>query len=431
MEYIIPETTFEDQIYSLFNCKNPPVVKETDLNNIYKNYKGKDDKNGDVSYFRKYEHYSLYNSDFAVDTKTFEEKIFQAFKSHAFCINKRNPVFVIEEVFNKVLGETLDYAYGNQELQEKRFEYFKSLVNVMNRIIEDEEIQYPGSLFKIAILNEINENYLTNSASKLKESLLYFAKNIKTDKNDDNNVALAPFYTCDVTAPYAFIMYLIILTKFKDEQSQFKNLIWDEFNEINSIQNAHRLNRVMNMHNLKKIDFNVIDKDVLFDKIDIKFIMEMRSFLSGKSKIKDGLTQFLDPLTNEEQKRGMFLKSVFNKSLENKYVLIEKKYFPDLISTITENDINNALNLNDNYYDRRIFFVNSLENLIEDENNFIVKMLGKNYNHKIPEDRKNGDLSVISSSVVKAFKVYNIKEEKKALKKAMDNIKKSTVKQRI
>ena len=177
MKYTIPETTFEDQIYSLFICKNPPVVKETDLNNIYKTFDK--NKDGDVSYFRKYEHYSLYNSDFAVDTKSFEEKIFQAFKSHAFCINKRNPVFVIEEVFNKVLSETLDYAYGNQELQEKRFEYFKSLVNVMNRIIEDEEIQYPSGLFKIAILNEINDNYLTNPASKLKESLLYFAKNIK------------------------------------------------------------------------------------------------------------------------------------------------------------------------------------------------------------------------------------------------------------
>ena len=140
MKYTIPETTFEDQIYSLFICKNPPVVKETDLNNIYKTFDK--NKDGDVSYFRKYEHYSLYNSDFAVDTKTFEEKIFQAFKSHAFCINKRNPVFVIEEVFNKVLSETLDYAYGNQELQEKRFEYFKSLVNVMNRIIEDEEIHW-------------------------------------------------------------------------------------------------------------------------------------------------------------------------------------------------------------------------------------------------------------------------------------------------
>lgn len=429
MKYTIPETTFEDQIYSLFTCEKPPVVKETDLNNIYKTFDG--NKNGDVTYCRKYEHYSLYNSDFAVDKKTFEEKIFQAFKSHTFCINKRNPVFVIEEVFNKVLGETLDYAYGNKELQEKRFEYFKSLVNVMNRIIEDEEIQYPSGLFKIAILNEINDNYLTNPASKLKESLLYFAKNIKTDKNDDNSIALGPFYTCDVTAPYAFIMYLIILTKFKDEQHQFKNLIWDEFNEINSIQNAHRLNRVMNMQNLKKIDFNVIDKDVLLDKIDLKFIMEMRSFFSGKSKIKDSLTQFLDPLTNEQQKREMFLKSVFNKNMENKYILIEKKYFPGLINTITEDDINNAFDLNANIYDRRIFFVNSLENLVEDENNFIVKMLGKDYDHKIPEDRKNGDLVVISKSVVEAFRVYNIKEEKKALKKAINNIKKSKIKQRI
>ena len=242
---------------------------------------------------------------------------------------------------------------------------------------------------------------------------------------------MGPFYTCDVTAPYAFIMYLIILTKFKDEQHQFKNLIWDEFNEINSVQNAHRLNRDMNMQNLKKIDFNVIDKDVLLDKIDLKFIMEMRSFFSGKSKIKDSLTQFLNPLTNEQQKREMFLKSVFNKNMENKYILIEKKYFPGLINTITEDDINNAFDLNANIYDRRIFFVNSLENLVKDENNFIVKMLGKDYDHKIPEDRKNGDLVVISKSVVEAFRVYNIREEKKALKKAIGNIKKSKIKQRI
>ena len=106
MKYTIPEITFEDQIYSLFSYSKPPVVKETDINKIYRLYEY--DKNSDISYFGKYKDFSLYNADFAVDTKIFGEKIFQAFKSHAFCINERCPMYVIEEVFNNVLGTTLD-----------------------------------------------------------------------------------------------------------------------------------------------------------------------------------------------------------------------------------------------------------------------------------------------------------------------------------
>jgi len=179
MKYTIPEMTFEDQIYSLFSYSKPPVIKVTDLNKIYKIYEY--DQDSRVSYNGKYHPFSLYNADFAVDTKTFEENIFQAFKSHAFCINEKSPMYVIEEVFNNVLETTLNYAYGNQELQVKRFEYFKSLVNVMNKIIEDKEIKYPSSLFKIAVLNKINHEYLTNPSSKMKESLLYFSRNIKKE----------------------------------------------------------------------------------------------------------------------------------------------------------------------------------------------------------------------------------------------------------
>ena len=160
MKYTIPEMTFEDQIYSLFSYSKPPVIKVTDLNKIYKIYEY--DQDSRVSYNGKYHPFSLYNADFAVDTKTFEENIFQAFKSHAFCINEKSPMYVIEEVFNNVLETTLNYAYGNQELQVKRFEYFKSLVNVMNKIIEDKEIE---QLMKTMINESLNDNHLRVSFS--------------------------------------------------------------------------------------------------------------------------------------------------------------------------------------------------------------------------------------------------------------------------
>lgn len=424
MKYTIPEMTFEDQIYSLFSYSKPPVIKVTDLNKIYKIYEY--DQDSRVSYNGKYHPFSLYNVDFAVDPKTFEENIFQAFKSHAFCINEKSPMYVIEEVFNNVLETTLNYAYGNQELQVKRFEYFKSLVNVMNKIIEDKEIKYPSSLFKIAVLNKINHEYLTNPSSKMKESLLYFSRNIKKEDS------IRLYQNKEWEAPYAFIMYLIILTKFKDEQKEFKNLIWNEFNETNSIHNAYRLKSVIDKQNIKKIDFTVIDKDVLLDKIEISFLMEMRSYLIGKSKIKDSLTTFLEPLTNEKQKKEMFLKSIFNKNIEYKYVLIEKKYFPHIINTIEDDDIINAFNLNDAYNNRRMFFVKSLNSLITDENNFIVKMLGVNYNHKIKETNDSTNLSDLSTSIAEAFRIYKTKEERKDLKKLIGNVrKKSSLKQRI
>ena len=181
--------------------------------------------------------------------------------------------------------------------------------------------------------------------------MIYFSKNIKKE----DSVRLYQSKEWDVS--YAFIMYLIVLTKFKDEQKEFKNLMWDEFNDDNSIHNAFRLKHVMDKHNIKKIDFNVIDKDVLLDKIELSYLMEMRSYLTGKSKIKDTLTKFLEPLTNEKQKKEMFLKSIFNKNMEYKHVLIEKKYFPHIINTIEEDDIINAFNLNDAYHNRRMFFV--------------------------------------------------------------------------
>lgn len=176
----------------------------------------------------------------------------------------------------------------------------------------------------------------------------------------------------------------------------------------------------------------MIDKDVLLDKIEISFLMEMRSYLIGKSKIKDSLTTFLEPLTNEKQKKEMFLKSIFNKNIEYKYVLIEKKYFPHIINTIEDDDIINAFNLNDAYNNRRMFFVKSLNSLITDENNFIVKMLGVNYNHKIKETNDSTNLSDLSTSITEAFRIYKTKEERKDLKKLIGNVrKKSSLKQRI
>ena len=58
-------------------------------------------------------------------------------------------------------------------------------------------------------------------------------------------------------------------------------------------------------------------------------------------------------------------------------------------------------------------------------------MLGINYNHGIKETNEQKDLSKLSTSIVEAFRVYNIREDKKALKKAMSNTKKSSLKQRI
>ena len=421
MKYTIPETTFEDQIYSLFVCENSPVVQETDLNEIYYIDEDEDeDGNSIVSYSRKYEFFSLYNADFAVDTKTFEDKVFEAFKSHAFCLNERNSLSIIENIFNQVLAQTLNYSHSNKELQKKRFEYFKALINVMNKIIDDKEIKYPSSLFKIAILNEIDDNNLTN---KLKENLLYFTKNIKN--NIITDIPVPSFYMIDIKVPNAFINYLIILTKFKDEQKEFKNLIWNEFNTLNSIKNAHRLKSVMNVYNLRKIDFNVIDKDILLDIIDINFIVEMRSYLPGKSKIKDNLTDFLDPLTTEEQKKEMFLKSVFNKNLEYKSILIEKKYFPDLIEKINEKDIESV-------FKQGFFYSPSLEKIISDETNFMVKILGLNYDYGLTEQTaRANNLVFLKPVIIEAFKTYNIKEDKKALKKAIGIVKKTKPKERI
>lgn len=421
MKYKIPETTFEDQIYSLYKNLSLTATANVSAENIYKEDKFLDTVS--IYYRPKYLHVSLFGADFAVSSEDFEEGIFNAFKSHAFCMTEQDRLSHIESIAQEIIVSTTTYAYGNKELQEKRFEYFKSLVNAINRIIEDKEIPYPGSLFKIALLHRINETYLTEPKNKMKDSLLYFSNNIT--KNKENNTDLNHKYDVQNSSASAFLNYLMVLTQFNTEQKELKNLVWDEFNVINSKRNAHYLTHVINMYTLAKINFNIIDKDVLLDKISVDYLMEFRGKLSGKSKIKDGLTTFLEPLTTEKQKKYMFLQSVLNKALDNKYVLIEKKYYPDLISLIEEEDIESV-------FKEGFFYSPSLEKIISDETNFMVKILGLNYDYGLTEKTaRTNNLVFLKPVIVEAFKAYNIKEDKKALKKAIGIVKKTKPKERI
>lgn len=421
MKYTIPEKTFEDQIYSLYVNLNLTETANVSLENIYKEDKFLDDVS--IYYRPKYLHVSLFGTDFAVSPKDFENGIFNAFKSHAFCMAEQDRLSHIESIAQEIVVSTTTYAYGNKELQEKRFEYFKSLMNAINRIIEDKDIPYPGSLFNIALLHRINETYLTEPKNKMKDSLLYFSKNIT--KNKENNPLISRKYDAQNSSANAFLNYLMVLTQFNSEQKEFKNLVWDEFNIVNSKHNSHYLKNVMNMYTLAKINFDKIDKDILFDKITVEYLMEFRGKLSGKSKIKDGLTTFLEPLTTEEQKKYMFLQSVLNKELDNKYVLIEKKYFPDLINSIVEEDIESV-------FKESFFYSNSLAKLISNEKNFIVKTLGVNYDYGLTEKTaKTSSLSFLKPIIIEAFKIYNIKEDKKSLKKVIGNVKKTKIKERM
>lgn len=404
-----PDICFEDQYLALFSEAN--VYDKSDDEKKY-DYK-------EVNHYNtKYRNISLWDAKFAVSPEDFKQKIFDAFISHAKYMEKQIVLYPFIDGLNTITQRTMKRGYGNKEETENNFKYFKALVDAMNMVIEDPRNTFPKNIFKMIILDNADER-MYSASENYKEMINYFCENF----TKVNGVKIGKLFNQEFLPTNAFINYLIILTLYKEKQDSVKNLIWDEFSLTNADTYSHRLRQVMNKYNLRKIDFSVINKDILLEYVSVEYLTGMRKQLSGKSKIKDSLTEFLNPLTSIEQKKKMFLDSIFEKYLGHKYFLVEKKYFPDILDQITDMDVINAFGRNSskivNFKDK--FFC---------EDSFVKKMLKENLQHNY--DMKEGYLDFMKEKVVEAFRTYKIKEQKKEIKKSLtqnDNmvVKKSKV----
>lgn len=404
-----PDICFEDQYLALFSEAN--VYDKSDDEKKY-DYK-------EVNHYNtKYRNISLWDAKFAVSPEDFKQKIFDAFISHAKYMEKQIVLYPFIDGLNTITQRTMKRGYGNKEETENNLKYFKALVDAMNMVIEDPRNTFPKNIFKMIILDNADER-MYSASENYKEMINYFCENF----TKVNGVKIGKLFNQEFLPTNAFINYLIILTLYKEKQDSVKNLIWDEFSLTNADTYSHRLRQVMNKYNLRKIDFSVINKDILLEYVSVEYLTGMRKQLSGKSKIKDSLTEFLNPLTSIEQKKKMFLDSIFEKYLGHKYFLVEKKYFPDILDQITDMDVINAFGRNGgkivNFKDK--FFC---------EDSFVKKMLKENLQHNY--DMKEGCLDFMKRKVVEAFRTYKIKEQKKEIKKSLtqnDNmvVKKSKV----
>lgn len=391
-----PEICFEDQYLALFSEAN--VYDKPDSDKQY-------DYEEDYNYNTKYRNISLWDAKFAVSPEEFKQKIFDAFISHAKYMEKQIALYPFIDGLNTITQRTMKRGYGNKEETENNLKYFKALVDAMNMVIEDPRNTFPKNIFKMIILDNADERMFSRSEN-YKEMINYFCENFtKTD-----GVKIGKLFNQEFLPTNAFINYLIILTLYKEKQDSVKNLIWDEFSITNANTSSYRLRQVMNKYNLRKIDFSVINKDILLEYVSVEYLAGMRRQLSGKSKIKDSLTEFLIPLTSVEQKKKMFLDSIFEKYLGHKYFLVEKKYFPSIVDEITDIDVINAFSRNGSK-------IVNFKNKFFSEDSFATKMLKEDlqkYN-----DMKEGYLDFMKEKVVEAFKTYKVKEQKKEIRKAL------------
>lgn len=406
----LPEKTFEDQLLSVFD--NVELEVKDSINSIEDVYK--ENTYHGIIYRNKYKFFSLWESCFVVEPNEFEDIIYNAFKSHAFCLNVDYANKDIEDTFKKIVSKT--FILDNED-QEKKYTYFKSMVNAMNRIIEDPEIKYSKSLFQIALLNEFDLYQIKKPESKQKEMLMYFSNNINQDS--PNNIELSKLYKdggSDDTSN-SFLNFLMILTMFNgDEEDNFKNLMWEDFNNTNKVEFISSFKRRLEDYHCKNINFNVMNKDILLKNIPLEYLKGMRVLFKGKNKIKDGLTDFLIPLTSREEHVEMFLSSVINDLLSAKTVAIEKKYFPNAIYEIEMKHLEKIFNKEAAY-----LFCTVSDLLIKD--NFMFKTLGSDYPFFEPGAEKDSVFMYeMTDHILKAFDINKIKEEKKMLKREFSTI---------
>lgn len=404
-----PDICFEDQYLALFSGAN--VYDKSD-----------DEKKYDYEevnhYNTKYRNISLWDAKFAVSPEEFKQKIFDAFISHAKYMEKQFVLYPFIDGLNTITQRTMKRGYGNKEETENNLKYFKALVDAMSMIVEDPRNTFPKNIFKMIILDNADER-MYSASENYKEMIDYFCENFT--KSD--GVKISKLFNQEFLPTNAFINYLIILTLYKENQEKVKDLMWDEFSLTNANSDSHRLSQVMNKYNLRKIDFSVINKDILLEYVSVEYLTGMRKQLSGKSKIKDNLTGFLNPLTSIEQKKKMFLDSIFEKYLGHKYFLVEKKYFPEIVDQITDTDVINA-------FRRHGFKIVNFKSKFFSEESFATKMLKEDLQKY--SDMKEGYLDFMREKVVEAFRTYKIKEQKKEIKKSLtqnDNmvVKKSKV----
>lgn len=387
---------FEDQYLALFS--------EADVYDKSNSEKGYDCKEKDI-YNTKYRNISLWSAKFAVSPEDFKQKIFEAFISHAKYMEKQIVLYPFIDGLNIITQRTMKRGYGNKEETENNFKYFKALVEAMNMVFEDPRNTFPKNIFKMIILDNADER-MYSSSENYKKMINYFCENFtKVD-----GVKIGKLFNQEFLPANAFINYLIILTLYKEKQDSVKDLIWDEFSITNADSYSHRLRQVMNKYNLRKIDFSVVNKDILLEYVSVEYLIGMRKQLSGKSKIKDNLTEFLNPLTSIEQKKKMFLDSIFAKYLGHKYFLVEKKYFPDIVEQITDTDVTKAFSRNGS-------LIVNFKNKFFNEDSFVAKMLKEDllkYN-----DMKEGYLDFMKGKVAEAFNTYRVKEQKKEIRKCL------------
>jgi len=387
---------FEDQYLALFS--EADVYDKSDSEKEY------DCKEKDI-YNTKYRNISLWSAKFAVSPEDFKQKIFEAFISHAKYMEKQIVLYPFIDGLNTITQRTMKRGYGNKEETENNFKYFKALIEAMNMVFEDPRNTFPKNIFKMIILDNADER-MYSSSENYKKMINYFCENFtKVD-----GVKIGKLFNQEFLPANAFINYLIILTLYKEKQDSVKDLIWDEFSITNADSYSHRLRQVMNKYNLRKIDFSVVNKDILLEYVSVEYLIGMRKQLSGQSKIKDNLTEFLNPLTSIEQKKKMFLDSIFMKYLGHKYFLVEKKYFPDIVEKITDTDVTNAFSRNGS-------LIVNFKNKFFNEDSFVAKMLKEDllkYN-----DMKEGYLDFMKGKVAEAFKTYRVKEQKKEIRKSL------------
>lgn len=281
-----------------------------------------------------------------------------------------------ETYFFSILRKLLDGIVGNKNTYKNysNKEYMFSVVDAFKKIHKNNPALDPG-YFNVAFLSALSQK--TNQAINKQEEaeiLNYFLQNKKPsfinflnketgyNTKDMRNHNYSSFIERDV--PLALNYYIRLLMKSKANQNSFKDIIWDNVSnkQMQLLVKAGTSPYKRDGLNIKNFEINIIEEDILLDKIGVSSLVELRKNNLVDEPVNETLNSILVKYASPEQLAEIYLQRVLSNNRKSlNFSVYDKKvfgeicfecYFTDSMVEKTVNEMG-VLGLNDNKYNKK------------------------------------------------------------------------------
>lgn len=244
--------------------------------------------------------------------------------------------FSCVELFNMGMIDIFQTLIGKSEIS-----IFKNVIGAFEKLVNNAGFLGNTDFYRSFILRILSENYINPDEEKINlvlNSLILNKEDNLCDKEmskfkDSFAFEAADFYS------YYISSALILMTSLSEKSNINKIYPDEQMTRINAHYVFHSEEGVF----LKRTNLDINLKDIFIKKFGIDFFKKLQAYYD-KSILKDSIHELIKDDVSLDDKKDMLLLPLLNEFNLKGFNYIKKKY-PEVLSCVSEKDIENCIHV--------------------------------------------------------------------------------------